>query len=153
MAPELLSAEPDEMTVLLDLPTRIADVLSSKVCSIEPYQGRQIVLGARQFVGSLEFHDGGLDVSAARRKTVMYTVSAYVSVSLGETEHAERLLVQLCHGTNSWHQLLRESGIVGVRPLDAGLNIERNKEDNRLTIAVSADIEVEIAAFVPRKEA
>lgn len=138
-----------EMTVLLDLPRQIADALSSPICNIDPYQGRQPTEGARLFVGSLEFFDGPLDTSSARRKVVLYTVTAYISVSLGENVEAERLLAQLCHGENSWHQRLRLSGINGVRPLDGGISISRDKEVNsRLVITVTADIEVEIAAFV-----
>ena len=138
------------MTVLLDLPQRIATALSSDICQIAPYQGRQAVLGSRQFVGSLEFEDGDLDYSSARRKTVHYMVTAYIAASLGENEQAERLLVQLCHGEKSWHQLLRDSGIPGVRPLVDGLNIDRSKDDSngRINIAVSATVDVELAAFV-----
>ena len=140
------------MTVLLDLPGRVASALSSPICQMEPYQGRQIVLGSREFVGSLEFHDGPFDVSAARRKLVMYTATAYVSVSLGEVVQAERLLAQLCHGEYSWHQRLRDSGIAGVRPLESGLNVTRTRDENggRINITVSADVEVELAAFVKK---
>ena len=69
------------MTVLLDLPQQIASAISSDICRIEPYQGRQATIGARQFIGSLEFHDGEMDASSARRKIVMYTVTAYISAS------------------------------------------------------------------------
>ena len=141
------------MTRLLTLPQEIATALTSPICHLEPYQGRQPVHGTNQFVGSLEFSDGAFDTSAARRKVVTYTVTAYISGSLRENIQAEQLLVQLCHGEHSWHQLLRDSGINGVRPLDTGLTIERSSDTNdRLIITVSADIEVEIAAFVRRKE-
>ena len=137
------------MTVLLDLPGQIASALSSDICNITPYPSRQVTEGDRLFVGALEFVDGPLDASAARRKTVMYSVAAYLSVSPTENEFAERLLVQLCHGERAWHQRLRFSGINGVRPLDSGLNVDRNKdENNRLIIAVSATVTVEVAAFV-----
>ena len=140
------------MTVLLDLPTQIASAISSDICNIEPYQGRQPTEGARLFVGSLEFSDGPLDLSGARRKTVTYTVTAYIIVSSSENVFAERLLVQLCHGEKAWHQRLRASGINGVRPLDSGLTIDRNKDANdRLVFTVYADIEIEIAAFVKQK--
>ena len=141
------------MTRLLTLPQQIATALSSPICHLEPYQGRQPVHGTNQFVGSLEFSDGAFDASASRRKVVTYTVTAYISGSLRENVQAEQLLAQLCHGENSWHQLLRESGIHGVMPLDSGLNIERNTDTNeRLVITVSADIDVYIPAFVKRKE-
>ena len=142
------------MTKLLTLPGEIASALSSDICNLAPYGSRQPTEGARVFVGALEFFDGPLDSSSSRRKVVTYTVSAYISVSLSENVYAEQLVAQLCHGVKSWHQLLRESGISGVRPLDGGLSIDRNKDTNdRLIITVSADVEVEIGAFVKRKEA
>ena len=137
------------MTILLDLPQQIATALSSDICNITPYQTRQVTEGARLFVGSLEFLDGPLDTSQARRKVVAYNVTAYIAPSLGENEAAEKLLVQLCHGEKAWHQRLRNSGIRGVMPLDSGLSINRNKDENgRLIITVTANIVVQVAAFV-----
>ena len=137
------------MTVLLDLPERVATALTSPICFLEPYQGRQTVLGGERFVGSLEFDDGALELSIARRKLVVYRATAYVSVSSGENRQAERLLVQLCHGPYSWHQLWRAAAISGARPFAEGITIGRDREtDGRLIVSASADFEIEIAAYV-----
>ena len=141
------------MTVLLDLPGQIAAALSSDICHIEPYQVRQNVIGVRQFVGSLEFVDGELTTKNPRSKLAGYTVTAYMNPSSEDNVQAERLLVQLCHGEKAWHQRLRASGIAGVHPIDGGLDISRSKDENgKISYTVSAEITVEIAAYVQPTE-
>ena len=135
-------------TRLLTLPEEIAAALSSDICDMEPYQTRQPILGARKFIGSLEFIDGGVDTSAARRKLAIYTATAYITPSPSDNVLAEKLLVQLCHGELSWLYRIRASNIEGIRPITNGLTIVRTKDDNnRISISVSVDIVVEIAAY------
>ena len=136
-------------TPLIGIAKSLASALSSEICNLTPYPSRQATEGGRLFVGSLEFTDGPLDSSAARRKAAGFNVTAHLKPSLGENEYAEQLVMRLCHGELSWFQLLRSSNIVGVRPLDSGLDISRTIDDNgTLTITVSTTVLVEVAAIV-----
>lgn len=136
-------------TPLVGIAKSLAAALSSEICNLTPYPSRQPTEGGRYFVGALEFTDGPLDTSSARRKAAGFNVTAHLKPSLGENEYAEELLMRLCHGELSWFQRLRASNIVGVRPLDSGLDISRTIDsDGTLTITVSATIIVEVAAIV-----